>query len=152
MALIASLKWNILLCSQTWVNEHFWIANTFLQQPTVQGLIFIQSYLWTTTTSHQRPQIKGSEGVRCTNIWLYTQWLNNNHQSTTATNLGAQGWTLNTGLTVYSMRRKENNKVWLYFYFPPTTIFHGKHVKWLCFSLCLKLHLLFFYRFLTLDQ
>ncbi len=56
-------------------NDHLRIATTFLQRPLFWSPIFC---FYETNIS-----------------------LNNNHLSTTATNLGSQGWSLYTGLTVH---------------------------------------------------
>ena len=66
----------ILKYSQTWVNDHLRIATTCLQRP----------LFW-------------SPNLRLHNINLP---LNNDHLSTTATNLGSRGWSLYKGLTVQS--------------------------------------------------
>jgi len=60
--------------SQTWVNNHLRIMTTCLERPLFWGLDF--------------------------NFHYKKLPLNNNHQSTTATNFGSRGWSLYTGLTV----------------------------------------------------
>jgi hypothetical protein len=64
--------------SQTWVNDHLRIATTCLQRPS----------FWSPNLS----------------LCNTTLPLNNDHLSTTATNLGSQGWSLYTSLTVIKSR------------------------------------------------
>ncbi len=64
--------------SQTWVNDHLRIATTCLQRPS----------FWSPNLS----------------LYNTTLPLNNDHLSTTATNLGFQGWSLYTSLNVIEPR------------------------------------------------
>jgi len=72
--------------SQTWVNDHLRITTTCLQQPQFWGPNF--------------------------NFHNIKLPLNNDHLSTTATNFGSQGWSLNTSLTVYTITIDGTSKKW----------------------------------------
>ncbi len=56
------------------LNFVYEIENVVTRRITVQSKsIFItQSYLWTTTTCQQRPQILGPKSGRYTRVWLYS--------------------------------------------------------------------------------
>ncbi len=54
--------------SQTWANDHLPTATT-IGCPNM-SLYITLTYLWTTATCQQRPQIWGPKGGRCTQVWL----------------------------------------------------------------------------------
>ena len=88
--------------SQTWGNDHFWIATTCLQQPLFWGpnkTFYNINDLRTTTTHQRRPLFLGAEGGRYTQVWLYSilsmfvqcvsWWVNNlNFTTHLAANVG----------------------------------------------------------------
>ena len=67
----------IFVYTQTWVNDLLWAATTCLHRPLLCGPMF--------------------------NFYNLQLPLNNDHLSTTATNVGSRGLLLNTGLTVLSI-------------------------------------------------
>ncbi len=77
--------------SQTWTNDNFRITTTCLQRPS----------FWS------RNLILFSKNLH----------LNNDHLLTTATNLGSRGWSLYTGLTVFTSKIQFSKNVenWLEF-------------------------------------
>ncbi len=80
LAVLSSTYWRKKSCckfgySQTWVNDHLRIASTFTTAIIFESraiwVVVTQTYLWTTTTCLQRPQIWGPSRGRGTQAWLY---------------------------------------------------------------------------------
>ncbi len=75
-AVILSKKVSFVIYSQTWVNDHFRIMTTCLQQPPFWGPSF--------------------------NFYNIKLSVNSDHLSTTASNLGSRRWSLYTVLAIYT--------------------------------------------------
>ena len=70
-----------MIYSQAWANNQFRIATYNYHQFGVQFWIFAT---WTITTYQQQSLVWSTQGVHCTQVWLYSQtWANNNLWITT---------------------------------------------------------------------